>query len=169
MKKLIFSISLSFLMSGVLFAAPSKSTPHVYSLESKWIRDCDAGDAASCTALGEEYASGNEEDKINKNLAKAVLFLSKGCDGGIAEGCFNLGIIYENGQGVKQDYFKAVELYGKACDGGEAKGCFNLGAMYVNGQGVRQSRTDALKYFGKACDLKYQNGCTEYAKLNTSK
>ena len=51
------------------------------------------------------------------------------CDGGNARGCFNLGLMYYKGRGVKQDDFKAKELYGKACDGGCAGGCYNLGFM----------------------------------------
>ena len=35
----------------------------------------------------------------------------------------NLGLMYENGQGVKQDYKKAKDLYKKACDGQLQVGC----------------------------------------------
>jgi hypothetical protein len=31
-------------------------------------------------------------------------------------GCFNLGLLYEEGRGVKQDDFKALKFYQKACD-----------------------------------------------------
>ena len=34
---------------------------------------------------------------------------------------FNLGVIYEKGQGVKQDYFEAVNWYRKASEQGYAK------------------------------------------------
>ena len=33
--------------------------------------------------------------------------LQKACDDGNANGCFNLGLLYANGQGVKQDYKKS--------------------------------------------------------------
>jgi TPR repeat protein len=32
--------------------------------------------------------------------------------------CVDLGWMYDNGEGVRQDKVKAVELYTKACDGG---------------------------------------------------
>jgi TPR repeat protein len=49
----------------------------------------------------------------------------KACNDGIAEGCYNLGLMYAAGQGVRQDYSKAKELFGKACDGEYEDGCKN--------------------------------------------
>jgi TPR repeat protein len=90
---------------------------------------------------------------------------NKACDGGYAIGCSNLGSMYLNGDGVRQDKFKAVELYTKACDGRNAGGCSNLGVMYDNGDGVRQDKSKALQLFGKACDMKNEGGCKNYAIL----
>jgi hypothetical protein len=95
----------------------------------------------------------------------AVKLFSKACHDGTAEGCYDLGIMYDNGQGVQQDYFKAVELYTKACDGGIVNGCYNLGNMYKTGKGVRQDNEQALKYYGMACDMKDETGCENYTKL----
>ena len=39
----------------------------------------------------------------------------------------NLGLMYENGQGVKQDYAEAVRWYRKAAEQGDADAQFNLG------------------------------------------
>lgn len=55
--------------------------------------------------------------------AKAKKDFQKACDGGDADGCNNLGFLYENGKGVNRDYSKAKEFYGKACDGGYTMGC----------------------------------------------
>ena len=97
---------------------------------------------------------------------KAVQLYQKACDGGEARGCFSLGFLYQNGQGVKQDYQKAAELYQKACDGGHAVGCSILGVLYTGGQGVRQNFSTAKQYYGKACDLGLQSGCDGYRTLN---
>ena len=35
--------------------------------------------------------------------------LQKECDDGNANGCFNLGLLYALGEGIKQDYEKASE------------------------------------------------------------
>ena len=82
---------------------------------------------------------------------------------------YNLGVMYENGQGVKQDYFEAVKWYRQAAKQGYAKAQLNLGVMYFNGDGVRQDDEQAKEWFGKACDNGYQKGCQYYSKLNRGK
>ena len=69
---------------------------------------------------------------------KALKFFQKACglnDGG---GCFNLGLMYEKGKGVKQDDFKAFKIFQKACDLNDGSGCSQLGFMYEKGKGVKQ-------------------------------
>ena len=104
-----------------------------------------------------------------KTKNRGKLKLTTACQKGRAEACNNLGVAYDKGTGVTQDYAKAVELYRKACDGQEAGGCFNLGVTYATGIGVRQSDDEARKFLGKACDLKSESGCTQYARLKTEK
>ena len=79
---------------------------------------------------------------------------------------YNLGLMYDNGYGVKQDYKKAIEWYEKAVNQGVVDAQHNLGLMYYNGQGVRQDKKRAKEYFGKACDGGYQKGCHNYKILN---
>ncbi|HHF3601424.1 TPA: tetratricopeptide repeat protein, partial [Haemophilus influenzae] len=59
---------------------------------------------------------------------------------------FLLGGMYEEGLGVKQDYFEAVKWYRKAADKGDAAAQFNLGVMYSQGQGVKQDDFEAVKW-----------------------
>ena len=80
--------------------------------------------------------------------------------------CYNLGIMYRNGKGVRQDYAKAHELYKKACDMKYGDACNNLGVLYSKGEGVRQNHSTAKQYYGKACDLGSQPGCNNYKILN---
>jgi TPR repeat protein len=51
---------------------------------------------------------------------------------------FNLGLMYENGQGVPQDYAAAMSWYRKAAEQGSARAQVNLGVMYGTGEGVPQ-------------------------------
>ena len=71
---------------------------------------------------------------------------------GNAKAQYNLGVMYGNGRGVKQDYFKAVNWYRKAAEQGYAKAQFNLGNMYANGRGVKQDDVEAVKWFRKAAE-----------------
>ena len=62
----------------------------------------------------------------------------------------NLGLLYENGHGVAQDYAKAREWFEKAADKGDATAMANLGLLYDNGQGVTQDYAKAREWFEKA-------------------
>ena len=65
---------------------------------------------------------------------------------------FNLGVMYENGRGVRQDYIQAVQWYRKAAEQGIAQAQYNLGLMYRNGQGVRQDYAQAEQWYRKAAE-----------------
>ena len=58
-----------------------------------------------------------------RDYQKAAKLFQKTCDGGDAKGCYNLGVLYENGQGLRQDKSYAKEYFGKACDLGDQLGC----------------------------------------------
>ena len=59
--------------------------------------------------------------------------LTKRCQKGEATACWSLGLMYDEGTGVRQDKFKAVELYRHACEGKVAEGCFYLGGDVLHG------------------------------------
>ena len=119
---------------------------------------CETGNGPACL-LASMIAFDNGE------LQKMVDFGTKSCSLDYGKGCLNLGAMYENGRGVKQDDFKAVEFYTKACSLDNGKGCFNLGVMFEYGSAVRQSNEKALEYFNKACVLKNAEGCKRYTML----
>ena len=85
---------------------------------------------------------------------------------GNAKAQYNLGVMYENGRGVRQDYIQAVQWYRKAAEQGIAQAQYNLGLMYAKGEGVRRDHKIAKEWFGKACDNGLQLGCDAYRKLN---
>jgi TPR repeat protein len=64
----------------------------------------------------------------------------------------NLGWLYENGQGVAQDFGKAREWYEKAADKGNARAMFKLGQLYRDGLGVEQDYVKAREWYEKAAD-----------------
>lgn len=71
----------------------------------------------------------------------------------------NLGVMYYQGEGVRQDYQKALEWYTKAANQGFSGAQYNLGVMYSQGKGVPQDYQKALEWYGKACDNGLQEGC----------
>ncbi len=97
---------------------------------------------------------------------EALPFCQKACNLNYALGCFAIGLLYNNGQGVRQDYQQAKTYYEKACNLNDGAGCSNLGVLYIKGQGVRQNFQTAKEYSGRGCDLGFQTGCDNYRKLN---
>ena len=65
---------------------------------------------------------------------------------------FNLGLLYDNGEGVPQDYAAAAGWYRKAADQGNASAQYNLGLLYATGRGVAQDYAAAVSWFRKAAD-----------------
>lgn len=66
-----------------------------------------------------EYGRG-----VRKDVKRAGELYRKGCDGGNAIGCSNLGMCYRLARcGLPKNTRRAVELYKKACDGGFKKAC----------------------------------------------
>ena len=88
---------------------------------------------------------------------------------GDAQAQFNLGLMYDKGQGVKQDDVEAVKWYRQAAEQGDAKAQVMLGFSYILGKGVQLNKSLAKEWFGKACDNGYQKGCQLYSKLNRGK
>ena len=65
---------------------------------------------------------------------------------------FNLGVMYERGDGVTQDYKKAMKWFEKSAELGYSPAQVNLGIMNLNGRGIPQNIMAALKWFQKAAE-----------------
>jgi len=76
--------------------------------------------------------------------------------------------MYENGQGVDEDYTKALELYTTSCNADDPIGCVNLGVMYENGYAVVKNKEKALVLYKKGCTEGDQEGCLKHKKLESS-
>lgn len=85
----------------------------------------------------------------------------------------SLGIIYDNGWNVKQDYVLAVNWYRKAAIQGLADAQNNLGSMCRNGQGMQQDYIQAVNWYQKSAeqglaDAQYNLGVMYYKGLGTA-
>ncbi|MCF6293413.1 MAG: sel1 repeat family protein [Robiginitomaculum sp.] len=63
---------------------------------------------------------------------------------------FNLGVMYDNGQGVRQSNKKAFSLVEKSAELGFSEAQFNLGLFYINRIGVRKFKQKAIYWYKKA-------------------
>ena len=74
---------------------------------------------------------------------------------------FNLGAMYSDGQGVKQDKKEAIKWYTLAAENDNAYAQFNLSIMYRDGEGVKQDYNEAFKW----CRLATESGHAEAMAL----
>jgi S1-C subfamily serine protease len=65
---------------------------------------------------------------------------------GDADSEFQLGLRYERGEGVPQDFAEAVKWYRKAAEQNLAAAQFNLGVSYVKGEGVAKNHVKAYMW-----------------------
>ncbi|WP_441734774.1 tetratricopeptide repeat protein [Helicobacter pylori] len=66
-----------------------------------------------------------------QDFSKARKYFEKACDLNNGGGCSNLGVLYQNGQGVEKDLIKAAYLYSRACELKEGDGCGALGGVIL--------------------------------------
>ena len=66
---------------------------------------------------------------------------------GLAPAQFNLGVMYDFGQGVAKDPVQAVRWYRAAASQGHGGAQFNLGGMYFDGHGVAQDHVRSYVWF----------------------
>ena len=86
--------------------------------------------------------------KENEATLKKNRFLRQvAAEQGDAVSQFNLGLMYDTGEGVTQDYQEAAHWYHLAAAQGHANAQFNLAVMYANGHGVAQDYQEAIRLY----------------------
>jgi len=63
-----------------------------------------------------------------------------------------LGVMYANGQGVRQDFSLAHLWFTRAAARGDTAALLNLGDMYANGLGVPTDYAEAIRWYRQAAD-----------------
>ena len=63
---------------------------------------------------------------------------------------YNLGLMYDEGEGVPENNAEAVRWYRLAAEQGNASAQSNLGFMYSNGEGVPQNNVRAYIWYSVA-------------------
>ena len=66
-----------------------------------------------------------------KKYDLALKYCTPAAEQGDPEAQYYLGVMYDNGLGIKQDYFKAFEWWGKAAENGNADAQCCLGGLYI--------------------------------------
>ena len=107
----------------------------------------------------EDVAEANERS----DYATALKILRPLASRGDAKAQLDLGVMYDIGQGVTQNYNEANSWYRLAAEQGLAKAQIILGAMYEEGTGVTRDYTHAYMWYslasvgGNAYSAKYRD------------
>lgn len=99
------------------------------------------------------------------DFAKAGKLWREACEAGNATGCYELAMMYRDGEGVTANRKTYLELLNRACNGGSGMACFNLG---INAdptdkdgisRGSKEQQGKAAEYFERGCNLGYAKAC----------
>jgi TPR repeat protein len=75
---------------------------------------------------------------VKGDFAQVVTLLRPLAEKGNSEAQYKLGVMYDEGKGVAQDYQEASKWYRLSAEQGRLGAQYNLGVMYAQGQGVAQ-------------------------------
>ena len=145
------------------------------------------GNSNADYGLGLLYLNGFEE--LNKNITIALEYLQKADNANITAASYQLGLLYEKGEGVSQNNKKAFNYYSKAADDDHLPSILKLADSYENGTlslpdpfkacelwGEVASFSNIEGYYNTALCLKYSKGdiqdfnkAIEYLKLSGDK
>ena len=145
-----------FLISGMLFLPvfpqDGPSTPGDTSEVSDDIvglmKRAEQGDAFFQHLLGSNYEIGREA--VPRDYQEAVRWYRAAAEQGYMLAQFDLGQMYDEGQGVPQNYKEAVRWHQAAAEQRHPPSQNNLGNYYLRGQGVPQDYIQAHMWYNLA-------------------
>jgi TPR repeat protein len=96
----------------------------------------------ACLTLAQIY----HYHDVAQNFSKALEYYEK-TTSYIHYAKLGIGLLYEYGDGIDQDYDAAIDCYKESYDGGNPFASYHLGLMYFNGKGVVQNYRKAFELF----------------------
>jgi hypothetical protein len=81
-----------------------------------------------------------------------VRYFRLAAERGDAQAQVNLGVCFENGEGLAQDLSKAVRYYRLAAEQGLGAAQYDLGRCFEHGEGVAQDLVEAMRYYRLAAE-----------------
>ena len=115
--------------------------------------------SSSSVVFADDFQDGFDAYKRKDYKEAYKLFLPL-AEQGNAFAQFNLGVMYEDGQGVPQDYKETLKWYRLSAEQGYAKAQYNLGVMYYEGQGVSKDYVLSHMWFSIVNSQGYKDAVT---------
>ena len=127
--------------------------------------------------VGVARASGYEDGRnayITGDYGKALVILKPLAEAGDANAQKIMGIMYDYGQGVKQDSKQALYWYTQSAKQGDPAVQYQVGAKYFRGDGVPQDYHEAAKWWelaanGGQVDAQFNLGLMYYRGLSVKR
>ena len=112
---------------------------------------CSQGDDDSCLAIAE---------RLHRSSAPADVERARGiyvtlCNKRVNQACFDLGVMYDEAQGVPEDKRRAHKLYQAACRRGYQDACYNLAVVWEKEDAPKR----AYKMYQDVCNKGTLAGC----------
>ncbi len=136
------------------------SAPHIDSNEPAHF-DVESGEAKE-SDNEEAFAVETEPQEDEQELDIKIQILMKAAEQGNADAQYKLGLSYERGDRVEQNYVKAAHWYILASNRDNANAQFNLAQMYEKGLGVTKNITEAVNLYRAAAKQGHSNAQTHY-------
>jgi uncharacterized protein len=90
-----------------------------------------------------------------RNHAEAATWWLKAAEQGHPRAQNGLGVLYEEGLGLQQDFKLAARWFREAAENGYAFAMANLGLLYRDGRGVPQDDIEAHKWLNLASSINF--------------
>lgn len=120
------------------------------------------------------------DEKHTRGIAKSKELFNKACDGNVSNcdyakvkesfedacksgdktSCSNLGVMYQNGWGIKQDISKGESFLYSACEAGDELGCDLIGEKEYADVGFWLPKGGDLQEYIDCCENGIANGCS---------
>lgn len=111
-----------------------------------WTDEAAKGNPQAAHRLGVEYMDG-KPGVVQRDYAKAMAYHRQAALAGNALSMFDIGSMFEYGQGVTKDISQCAAWYGYSARYGLAQGQYNFATMLETGEGVTKDEVEAYKYF----------------------
>jgi TPR repeat protein len=103
------------------------------------------------------------KDRLNYN--EAFKWFQMAASNKNTNAIYQLGLLYENGQGTIQDYSTAYRLYSRTKEKGHPESIYRLGIAYQYGLGVEINTSEAIDCYSKAAELENNESQFKLGKL----
>ncbi|MGX2971025.1 tetratricopeptide repeat protein [Helicobacter sp. T3_23-1059] len=127
---------------------------------------CSSKNYEACLMLGNYYHLYYDDPDSTNTIKYWNLACDKGNIAVKSTACYNLGVLYSNGESINANLRLSAQYHKTACALNYALSCVNLGVFYERGVSVRQSLLEAKEHYGKGCDLGEEIGCEKFRELN---